>query len=263
MIGPPLTTTESTSQIVIDKVSRSFRTTSGQRSLALGEVSLNVQAGEFVCLLGPSGCGKTTLLNMIAGFLAPTSGRIVVDGALVTGPGLDRGVVFQDYSLFGWLTVRQNVEFGPRMTGARMAERRALADHYLKLVGLQDVGDKYPFELSGGMKQRVAIARALVTRPGVLLMDEPFAALDAMTRSSLQTELLGIWQKERKTIIFVTHNIGESIFLADRIVVMAGKPGSIAEDIRIESARPRSRTNAGFNDLFEHLQSALGLATAE
>ena len=262
MIGSSLPT-QSSSQIIIENASRAFRTTSGTRSLALGEVSLGISAGEFVCLLGPSGCGKTTLLNMIAGFLPPTTGRIIVDGAVVGAPGIDRGVVFQEYSLFGWLTVRQNVEFGARMTGARSSQRRQLADHYLQLVSLNDVGDKYPFELSGGMKQRVAIARALVTRPRVLLMDEPFAALDAMTRSSLQTELLAIWQGERKTIVFVTHNIGESIFLADRVVVMSGRPGTIAEDIQISLPRPRSRTTAGFNDLFEHLQSALGLASAE
>lgn len=250
-------------QIAVDKANRSFRTTVGKESLALDEVTLRINAGEFVCLLGPSGCGKTTLLNMIAGFLPPTSGRIVVGGREVTGPGLDRGVVFQDYSLFGWLTVRENVEFGPRMAGKEGAVRRRLAEHYLELVRLQGVGDKYPFELSGGMKQRVAIARALVTGPEVLLMDEPFAALDAMTRSALQSELLGIWEAEQKTVVFVTHNIGEAIYLADRIVMMSGRPGRIAEDIEISLPRPRRRTDAGFNELFEHLQSALGLSSAE
>lgn len=250
-------------QISVDKANRSFHTTSGEQSLALDEVSLRINAGEFVCLLGPSGCGKTTLLNMIAGFLPPTSGRIIVEGSEVNGPGLDRGVVFQDYSLFGWLTVRENVEFGPRMTGKDGRDRRELANRYLQLVRLQDVGDKYPFELSGGMKQRVAIARALVTGPQVLLMDEPFAALDAMTRSALQTELLAIWETERKTIVFVTHNIGEAIYLADRIVMMSGRPGRIAEDIKVSLPRPRRRTDDGFNELFEHLQSALGLSSTE
>jgi NitT/TauT family transport system ATP-binding protein len=249
--------------IACHRVSRTFRATAGQETVALADVSLEVRPGEFVCLLGPSGCGKTTLLNMIAGFLPPSTGSVRVNGRQVAGPGPDRGVVFQEYSLFGWLTVRDNVEFGPRMAGVLRADRRRLGERYLALVGLQDVGDKYPFELSGGMKQRVAIARALVTDPRVLLMDEPFAALDAMTRTVLQTELLAIWETERKTIVFVTHNVGEAIYLADRIVVMSARPGRVQEEVAVDLQRPRSRTAAGFNELFGHLEKALGLAAVE
>ena len=249
--------------IDIQRVTRDFRTAGGEAFQALAPVDLAIREREFLCLLGPSGCGKTTLLNLIAGFLRPTKGQIHLSGATISGPGPDRGVVFQDYSLFSWLTVRGNVEFGLRMARKSAAVRRELADHYLSLVGLDKFANKYPFELSGGMKQRAAIARSLVTKPRVLLMDEPFAALDAMTRNSLQAELLNIQRMEEKTIVFVTHNIGEAIYLADRIVVMSAHPGRIAEIIDVDFPRPRTRTTANFNELYERLENAIGLHAVE
>ncbi|MEC5383550.1 ABC transporter ATP-binding protein [Aurantimonas sp. C2-6-R+9] len=245
-----------------EQVSRDFQTVGGVIQ-ALATVNLTIRENEFLCLLGPSGCGKTTLLNLIAGFIPPTSGKISIEGTPITKPGPDRGVVFQDYSLFGWLTVRGNVEFGPRMAGTSVKERRELADYYLSLVGLTKFAEKYPFELSGGMKQRVAIARSLVTKPHVLLMDEPFAALDAMTRSSLQSEVLDIQRAEKKTVVFVTHNIGEAIFLADRIVVMSPHPGRIQEVIDVDFPRPRTRTTSSFNELYERLENTIGVHTVE
>jgi NitT/TauT family transport system ATP-binding protein len=236
---------------------------SGETIQALDEVSLTVESGEFLCIVGPSGCGKTTLLNMIAGFILPTDGSIRVRGKQISGPGPDRGVVFQEYSLFSWLTVRDNVEFGVRMARVAAAERRQTADHYLAMVRLADVGLRYPFELSGGMKQRVAIARALATNPAVLLMDEPFAALDSMTRSSMQSELTAICQAERKTVIFITHNIGEALYLGDRVVVMSARPGRVIDDISVLLPRPRRRTSAAFNDLYARVEQLLGVHVAE
>jgi NitT/TauT family transport system ATP-binding protein len=206
--------------IQIEGVSKSYT----EGVLALDEISLELPENSFTCLLGPSGCGKSTLLNMIAGFIEPTTGRILVDGREVTQAGADRGVVFQEYALFPWRTAVENVEFGPMIQGLPRPERRAVARRYLALVGLDEHEDKYPRELSGGMKQRVAIARVLANHPSVLLMDEPFGALDAQTREVMQEELLRIWEQDKKTVVFVTHSISESIFLADRIVVMATRP---------------------------------------
>jgi NitT/TauT family transport system ATP-binding protein len=211
--------------------------------LALAHVDLDVHEGEFVCLLGPSGCGKTTLLNAIAGFVQPSSGHIDVGGKEVTGPGSDRGVVFQEYALFPWLTVEKNIQYGPRLRGIRGAELSALSKKYCELVGLLGSAERYPNQLSGGMRQRVAIARALANRPDILLMDEPFGALDAMTRQTLQEELLKIWESERKTFVFVTHSIAEAVFLADRVVVMTAHPGRIKRVIANTTPRPRSRTS--------------------
>ena len=208
---------------------------------ALGPIDLDVTEHEFVCLLGPSGCGKSTLLNIVAGFLAPTAGRVLVDGAPVGGPGADRGVVFQEYVLFPWLTVAGNVEFGPRLKGMAAHERRRIAARYLDLVGLSDHAEKFPVQLSGGMKQRVAIARALANSPAVILMDEPFGALDAQTRETLQDELSRIQRVEHKTVIFVTHSIREAVYLADRVVVMTSAPGVIKRvfDIKLPDVRDR------------------------
>ena len=211
--------------------------------LALSHVDLDVYAGEFVCLLGPSGCGKTTLLNGIAGFVEPTSGCIEVNGHEVHGPARERGVVFQEYALFPWLTVEKNIQYGPRLRGIRTAELKALSQKYCLLVGLQGSEQRYPNQLSGGMRQRVAIARALANQPEILLMDEPFGALDAMTRQTLQEELLRIWEIERRTFVFVTHSIAEAVFLADRIVVMTAHPGRVKQVIINNSARPRTRTS--------------------
>jgi NitT/TauT family transport system ATP-binding protein len=214
--------------------------------LALATVDLQLAENSFTCLLGPSGCGKSTLLNMIAGFVPPTTGQVLVDDEAVAGASADRGVVFQEYALFPWRTALANVEFGPLIRRKATAERRAVARHYLELVGLGAHETKYPTELSGGMKQRVAIARALANGPSVLLMDEPFGALDAQTREVLQEELLRIWETERKTVVFVTHSISEALFLADRIVVMATQPGSIKQVIDVALPHPRDRSAAEF-----------------
>jgi NitT/TauT family transport system ATP-binding protein len=241
--------------INVDSVS--FRFDPAQ--LALANVKLTIPLGQFVCLLGPSGCGKTTLLNLIAGFLAPTDGYVFVNGKVVDGPGPDRGMVFQDYSLFPWLTVAKNIEFGPNIAGMRASERRERAMHYLDLVNLAHIADRYPTQLSGGMKQRVAIARALAAGPKVLLMDEPFAALDAMTRSRLQTELIKIHELERPTILFVTHNIDEAIRLADRVLVMSPNPGRVVSDVTIDLEKPRARTSVEFARLYDRFEAEIGL----
>ena len=223
-------------------------------AVALQGVDLDLAPNSFTCLLGPSGCGKSTLLNMIAGFAEPSTGQVLVDGQAVSGPSADRGVVFQEYALFPWRTALDNVAFGPMLRGRSRAEQRDIARRYLALVGLAGHEDKYPGNLSGGMKQRVAIARALANDPSVLLMDEPFGALDAQTREVLQEELLSIWETHRKTVVFVTHSISESIFLADRIVVMATRPGSVKEVIDVELPRPRDRSEPAFIALERHIK---------
>jgi NitT/TauT family transport system ATP-binding protein len=247
--------------IVCDRVGHVYKSSRGETA-ALSDVSLSIAAGEFVCLLGPSGCGKTTLLNMLAGFIRPTTGNITLGGQPILGPDPNRGVVFQEYSLFPWLTAQENVEFGQRMAGVRSNERRLVAQEFLQLVGLDSVNEKYPFELSGGMKQRVAIARALATKPDLLLMDEPFAALDAMTRNTLQVQIRAIHQQQKTTTVFVTHNISEAIFLGDRIVVMSSLKGA-AEDLYVDLPRPRRRTSSGFNLLYEHLERCIGVDGVE
>jgi NitT/TauT family transport system ATP-binding protein/sulfonate transport system ATP-binding protein len=206
----------------------------GSPIVALREIELAIDEGEVVCVVGPSGCGKTTLLNAIAGFIRPTRGRVLVDGREVAGPGADRGVVFQDYALFRWLSVQGNVEFGLRMRGVVAARRRELADQYIRLVGLGRFRDRYPYELSGGMQQRVAIARVFANESTVLLMDEPFASLDAQTREIMQEELLQLWSKMTKTIFFITHSVDEAIFIATRVVVMTARPGRIKRILNVE-----------------------------
>ena len=223
----------------------------------LTSVSLEVRAGEFVCLLGPSGCGKTTLLNAIAGFIPLAGGEIAVDRLPVRGPGGDRGMVFQEYALFPWFTVEENVVYGPKLRGASRAELRRIADHYLALVKLDRYGHCYPNQLSGGQRQRVALARALANQPGILLMDEPFGALDAMTRESLQQELLDLWQADRRTCIFVTHSVGEAAFLAETIVVMKAQPGRIDAVIPNASPRPRDRTSDAYFSMYRKIDAAL------
>jgi NitT/TauT family transport system ATP-binding protein len=255
--------TSETPLLALEGVSHGYRSTLGVSSVAIENVSLTIGAGEFVCLLGPSGCGKTTLLNMVAGFIAPTKGQVRMSGNRIDGPSPERGVVFQDYSLFPWLTVQANVEFGLQMAGVKRPERRERALHYLQMVGLQDAAGRYPFELSGGMKQRVAIARALATDPEVLLMDEPFAALDAMTRATLQSELLAIHESERKTVIFVTHNIGEALNLGTRAIVLSPNPGRIVKDVKIDLPRPRRRVSSRFNELYQELADSIGVEMSE
>ena len=235
-------TTITRTKIRIEGVSKTF----DNGLTALARVNLELAENSFTCLLGPSGCGKSTLLGMIAGFVQPTSGRVLVDGAEVIGAGADRGVVFQEYALFPWRTALENVEFGPLVRRLPRAERRRVAMEHLAMVGLKGHETKFPTELSGGMKQRVAIARALANNPSVLLMDEPFGALDAQTREILQEEMLRIWQQDRKTVVFVTHSISESLFLADRVVVMATKPGCIKAIIDVDLPHPRERTDPEF-----------------
>jgi NitT/TauT family transport system ATP-binding protein len=204
---------------------------------AVQDVSLEVKEGEFVSIVGPSGCGKTTILNLIAGFLQPSGGEILLDGRTVLGPGPDRGVVFQSFALFPWKTVLENVAFGPKMRGIGKAEREKIAREYLMLAGLAHAADRYPNELSGGMQQRVGVARALANHPEILLMDEPFASVDAQTRMTLQEELTRIWEERRPTVIFITHDVAEAVFLAGRVVVLS--KGRVLQDLEIPLPRPR------------------------
>jgi ABC-type nitrate/sulfonate/bicarbonate transport system ATPase subunit len=202
----------------------------GSTVQALERIDLTIEAGQFVCLAGPSGCGKTTLLRLIAGFMRPTEGTVSIDGEPVRGPGADRGVVFQQPNLYPWMTVRDNVELGPRLRGVGKQERAETASHYLHMVGIADFADRRPYELSGGMQQRCQIARVLTNDPEIVLMDEPFGALDALTRERLQNELLGIWRETHKTIVFITHSVDEAVFLATRVMVMSPRPGHIVLD---------------------------------
>jgi NitT/TauT family transport system ATP-binding protein len=220
---------------------------------AVHDVSLEVPEGEFVSIVGPSGCGKTTILNMIAGFLPASSGEIIVDGRLVSGPGPDRGVVFQSHALFPWKTVLENVAFGPKMRGVGLKEREAIALDYLALAGLSHAAERYPNELSGGMQQRVGVVRALANEPAVLLMDEPFASVDAQTRMTLQEELTRIWQARRPTILFITHDVPEAVFLANRVVVLS--KGRVLEQVEIDLPRPRSWDTMMENETFKQLSA--------
>ena len=220
---------------------------------AVQDVSLTVREGEFVSIVGPSGCGKTTILNMIAGFVKPTGGEILVGGRAVSGPGPDRGVVFQSFALFPWKTVLENVAFGPKMRGVGKAERDAIAREYLALAGLAHAADRYSNELSGGMQQRVSVVRALANEPEVLLMDEPFASVDAQTRMTLQEELTRIWQERRPTVIFITHDVGEAVFLANRVVVLS--KGQVMADVAIDLPRPRRWDDLVEHDAFKALSS--------
>jgi NitT/TauT family transport system ATP-binding protein len=225
-----------TAKISLRGVGKAFPTRGGEVT-ALTDVNIDVASGQLLVLVGPSGCGKSTLLDLVGGLSRPTSGEVLLDGRPVTGPGLDRGVVFQQYALYPWRTAQANVEFGLEGKGIARRERRDRARHFLDLVGLSGFADRYPHELSGGMKQRVAIARSLAFDPDVLLMDEPFAALDAQTRDSLQDELLRIWQQTGKTIVFITHGIDEAVYLGQRVAVMTSRPGRIKQiiDIPLES----------------------------
>jgi NitT/TauT family transport system ATP-binding protein len=224
---------------------------------ALREANLTVRKGEFVCLIGASGCGKSTLLRIIAGFEAPTAGEALMWSKPIAGPAPDRGMVFQDYGLFPWLTVRENIGFGPRSRGLGAAAVREIVERFVALVGLTRFADAHPHQLSGGMKQRVAIARVLANDAEIVLMDEPFGALDAMTRERLQDELLDLWQRTGLTVIFVTHSIEEAIFLADRVVVMEPGPGRIASEHRITLPRPRDVASPEFNEVRRELGARL------
>jgi NitT/TauT family transport system ATP-binding protein len=227
-------------KVKIDNVKKVYNGRNGEM-IALNGVSLDIADNEFICVIGPSGCGKSTLLNIIAGLDTATSGNIYVDEKVVEGPGPERGVVFQQYALFPWLTVRKNVEFGLKLKGIKKEEADKITSKYLKMVDLEDFADSYPKELSGGMKQRVAIARAYAVNPEVLLMDEPFGALDAQTRTQLQSELLKAWENERKTCFFITHDVDEAIILAQRVVIMSARPGRVKEVVNIDIPYPRTQ----------------------
>jgi len=230
-------------QVSVKDVSKVHISIKGEPVLALHEVSFQVENNEFFSIVGPSGCGKTTLLNLLAGFERPTRGELRVGGALITDPGWERAVVFQEYALFPWYTVVQNIAYGLKRKKLPEAEQRRLVDHYVGLVSLRGFEKRYPRELSGGMRQRVSIARALAVDPAILLMDEPFASLDILTREYMQDELLKIWERERKTVIFVTHSIDEAIKLSDRVAIMTPRPGRVEEIKLVESPRPRDPTN--------------------
>jgi len=225
--------------------------------IALDGIDLEIGDDEFLTVLGPSGCGKTTLLNIVASFETATGGEVRVDGEPVRKPGPDRGVVFQEYALFPWLTVQQNVEFGLRERRTPRSERKDRVRRQIASVGLSGFERRYPHELSGGMRQRVALARVLVNDPKILLMDEPFAALDAQTRSMMQQELLGVWSAQRRTAIFITHNIEEAVLLGDRVVVMTARPGRIKEIVAIDLPRPRDVTSAEFNGIRRRIGALL------
>jgi NitT/TauT family transport system ATP-binding protein len=238
--------------IVVSHVNKVFQT-SEREVVALKDINLEIPQGQFVCLLGPSGCGKSTLLNALAGFAPPSSGSIVADGKPVSAPGPERGMVFQEYALFPWMTVADNIAFGLQIKGQPKAQIAATVDKLLAMLSLQDFRSRYPKDLSGGMRQRVAIARVLALDSPIMLMDEPFGALDALTRRNLQDELLRIWAELKKTIIFVTHSIEEAIYLADRIVVMTYRPGTVKRDIVVDLPRLRDPAAAGFNALKREL----------
>ena len=238
--------------IQINNVHKIFNT-GGNQVIALDNISLDIQPGEFICLLGPSGCGKSTLLNAIAGFSSPTSGTIFVDGISVKDPGPDRGMVFQEYALFPWMTVEKNIAFGLEIKKLPKTEIKEKVNALLHMLNLHEFRERYPKDLSGGMRQRVAIARVLALDSPILLMDEPFGALDSLTRRNLQDELLRIWIAFKKTIVFVTHSIEESIYLADRIIVMTYRPGKIKKEVRVMMSRQRDPSSVAFNELKKEL----------
>jgi NitT/TauT family transport system ATP-binding protein len=238
--------------IQVQGVNKVFKTAE-RDVIALQDINLDIPQGQFVCLLGPSGCGKSTLLNAIAGFALPSSGSIKADGKLVTGPGPERGMVFQEYALFPWMTVEKNIAFGLEIKGMAQAQIDSKVDQLLHMLSLSDFKNRFPKDLSGGMRQRVAIARVLALDSPIMLMDEPFGALDALTRRNLQDELLRIWAELKKTIIFVTHSIEEAIYLADRIVVMTYRPGTVKRDIIVELPRLRDPSSNEFNALKREL----------
>ena len=222
--------------LIIDNLSMRFDLANGSSVQALENVSLTLQKGELLSVLGPSGCGKTTLLNILAGFLAPTSGHVTLNGLRVTGPSAERGMVFQQGALFEWMSVRQNVDFGPRMKGMEKRQRDQITDHLLETVGLQDFKEKAVYELSGGMQQRVALARCLANDPEVILMDEPLGALDALTREKMQGLVLKLWKETGKTVVLITHSVEEALLLGERLVVMAPRPGRIFKEYRLPFA---------------------------
>lgn len=256
--------TTTTSKISVRDVHKVFPLKS-EDFVALDRVRLDITDNEFVTVVGPSGCGKSTLMNILAGLEAPTDGTALVDGAPVNGPGPERGVIFQQYALFPWLTVRKNIEFGLKIAGLGRAERRERADYFIRIVGLEQFADALPKMLSGGMKQRCAIARAYAVNPSILLMDEPFGALDALTRVTLQEQLLETWSREKRTVMFITHDVDEAVFLANRVVVMAARPGRIYDVIDVDLPYPRTeevRLSPEFGELRNRVWHAVYHQTA-
>ena len=252
------------SGLIIDDVSMRFDLPNGKAVQALKNVSLELKEGELLSVLGPSGCGKTTLLNILAGFLAPTSGQILLGGKKVHGPGAERGMVFQQGALFEWMNVRENVDFGPRMKGMPKVERDQISDHLLEVVGLQDFKEKAVYELSGGMQQRVALARCLANDPEVILMDEPLGALDALTREKMQGLVLKLWKETGKTVVLITHSVEEALLLGERLVVMAPRPGRIFKEYRLPFAERgvandlrEVKKSAGFAETREEILSMI------
>ncbi|WP_375263796.1 ABC transporter ATP-binding protein [Palleronia sp.] len=249
----------SEAKISFRNVSKSFPA-AGKSFTAIRNLSLDIHNGEIVTVVGPSGCGKSTAMNMVAGLMPHSSGELLVDGKPIDGPGPDRGVIFQQYALFPWLTVRANVEFGLKLQGLDAAARRERAMHYLRLVGLADFAEAYPKTLSGGMKQRCAIARAYAVNPSVLLMDEPFGALDALTRVKLQDQLLDTWSRDRRTVMFITHDVDEAVYIAHRVIVLAANPGRLQEIIEVDLPFPRNdeiRLSPEFTEIRNHVWRAV------
>lgn len=224
---------------------------------ALSDINLEIEKGEFVCILGSSGCGKSTLLEIIAGLLKQTGGKVLLDSQELDGPSKDIGVVFQDSSLFPWRTVRKNIEFGLEINGRSKAEKRELVDKYIKMMSLTGFEDRYPHQLSGGMRQRVGLARTMVNNPEVLLMDEPLGALDYMTRQTIQDEIVDLWQRENKTLIFITHDVSEAVYLGTRVILFSPRPGRVSNIYPIGEGRPRSRTDVRQLDLIAEIQQRI------
>jgi len=242
----------------IDHLSQSYVDPYSKETVtAVGDVAASIPEGQFVSLIGPSGCGKTTVLNIVAGFISPTGGEVRVDGTAVSGPGPDRGVVFQDFALFPWMTVEANIAFGLKMRGVPKAERRERAREMAGLVGLAGFEQKFPHELSGGMRQRAGVARVLATEPSIMLMDEPFASIDAQTRRVLQQEVLRIWSTQKPTVLFVTHDVEEAIFMSDRVIVLGNRPSTVQADITIDLPRPRTWKDVQGHPEFVRLRAQL------
>ncbi len=257
MINNKIAQKSSSKGILIQNVSKMFYSAEGEGVEALKPVNLDIKAGEFVAVIGPSGCGKSTLLNIIAGFETATAGSVWVDGEKITKPDIDRGMVFQQYALFPWLNVSENVEFGLKQMQVPAEERKKIVHSFLELVGLQEFANASIMALSGGMKQRVALARVFCTNPSIILMDEPFGALDALTRSMLQDELLAIWKEYEKTVVLITHSVQEALVLANRIVVITNRPGKIKLDIDINLPYPRDKKSLEFRELEAQILSQL------
>ncbi|MBM7619717.1 NitT/TauT family transport system ATP-binding protein/sulfonate transport system ATP-binding protein [Bacillus tianshenii] len=251
-----------TPKLEIKEVGKTFKTKSGETS-ALEKTSFSINEGEFVTILGPSGCGKSTVLRIVGGLEEATTGEVLLDGKAIQGPGPDRGMVFQSYTLYPWLTVKENISFGLKLKGSSQKEQDDVARHYLQLIGLEGFENHYPIQLSGGMKQRVAIARSLANDPEILLMDEPFGALDAQTRNIMQEVLLKAWEESKKTILFITHDVDESIFLADSVYVMTARPGRLKKKIPITLERPRQFSIKGTTEFANYKQELLELIREE